>query len=118
MMRIKKHKGRVYGCDMTAAERRAADIEIRKQLAEYDRKHTIEIDALVLWILRTEFGFGKKRLRRFYERFGADIHALLDRYVMEQDEAIWLCTFKLEESGIPIKEWHEELKAQMGGEEE
>jgi hypothetical protein len=28
------------------------DMEIQRQLAEYDRKHIREIDALVLWELR------------------------------------------------------------------
>ncbi len=38
---------------MSAAEKKAMDMEIQRQLAEYDRKHIREIDALVLWELRT-----------------------------------------------------------------
>lgn len=44
----KSINGRVYGAKMTAAEKKAIEIEIKKQLAEYDRKHAMELDALVL----------------------------------------------------------------------
>ena len=54
---------------MSAAEKKAMDMEIQRQLAEYDRKHIREIDALVLWELREQLGFGNKRLKKFYDNF-------------------------------------------------
>ena len=39
---------------MSAAEKKARDMEIQRQLAEYDRKHALEIDAMVLWVLHAE----------------------------------------------------------------
>lgn len=101
---------------MSVAEKRAAEIEIKKQLDEFDRKHAVELDALVLWILHTEFGFGEKRLRRFYERFGTEIRNLTKRYLLEDDDAVWLCTFKLEEAGIDIKKWNEDFTKMLEGE--
>ena len=56
------------------------EIEIQKQLAEYDQKDTQEIDAIVLWVLRQTFGFGKKRLKRFYDNFIPAIEELVRRY--------------------------------------
>lgn len=94
---------------MSAAEKKAAEIEIKKQLAEFDKAHSIELDALVLWVLHTEFGFGPKRLKKFYDTFGEEIKALVDRYQFDDSKAVWLCTFKLEQAGIPIKEWHDEF---------
>ena len=44
-MRVKKAGGRIFGGAMSAAEKKAMDLEIQRQLAEYDRKHLIEIDA-------------------------------------------------------------------------
>lgn len=38
-MHVKKAGGKVYGAILTAAEKKAMDIEIQKELAEYDRKH-------------------------------------------------------------------------------
>lgn len=46
-MRVKKAGGRIFGGTMSAAEKKAMDLEIQRQLAEYDRKHLIEIDAMI-----------------------------------------------------------------------
>lgn len=59
-MRIKKAGGKVYGADFTAAERKAMNLEIQRQLAEYSRKHANEIDAIILWQLHAQYGFGEK----------------------------------------------------------
>ena len=53
-MKVKKAGKRVFGAVMSAAEKKA--MEIQRQLAEYDRKHIREIDALVLWELREQLG--------------------------------------------------------------
>ncbi len=118
-MQVKKHKGRVYGGSMSAAEKKAAELEIRKQLAEYDLNNATEMDALVLYILHTEFGFGEKRLKRFCELFTSGVYELVDRYLMEDEKAVWLCTLKLEQAGFPVKQWHDEMteriEAERGG---
>ena len=107
-MRIKKAAGKVYGAAMTVAEKKAMNMEIQRQLAEYDEKHATEIDALILWVLHSEFGFGEKRLKRFFDRFNAAIADLLERYVMEEDDKVWLCTYMLKRDGIDVKKWREE----------
>lgn len=62
-MQVKKAGGKVYGAVLTAAEKKAMDLEIQRELAEYDRKHIAEIDATILWVLHEQFGFGAQRLR-------------------------------------------------------
>lgn len=37
-MQVKKAGGKVYGAVLTAAEKKAMDLEIQRELAEYDRK--------------------------------------------------------------------------------
>ena len=96
-MKVKKAGKRVFGAVMSAAEKKAMDMEIQRQLAEYDRKHIREIDALVLWELREQLGFGNKRLKKFYDNFSRGIEALIRRYEMEQGDDVWLCTYKLKE---------------------
>lgn len=83
-------------------------MEIQRQLAEYDRKHTIEIDALVLWVLHSRFGWGATRLKRFFDSFSDEIGALVDRYEMDKEDDVWLCTYKLKEHGIDLEEWEKE----------
>lgn len=58
-MQIKKAGGRVYGATLTNAEKKAMNMEIRRQLAEMDKKNMEEVDATVLYVLMTEFGFVK-----------------------------------------------------------
>lgn len=104
-MRVKKASGRIFGADLTAAERKAMNLEIQRQIAEYDLKHELEIEALILWTLHDQFGFGPKRLRRFYDGFNPALKALVGRYELENTDDIWLCTHKLKEIGVDLEDW-------------
>lgn len=110
-MRIKKTGGKIYGASLSAAEQKAMDMEIQRQLAEYDRKHELEIDAMILWVLHERFGFGPKRLRLFYDNFTASIDALIKRYEMENSEHIWICTYKLKKYGVDVSKWNGEKRS-------
>ena len=57
-MHIKKSGGKIFGADLTAAERKAMNMEIQRQLAEYTRKHRLELDAMILWVLHAQYGWG------------------------------------------------------------
>lgn len=70
-MRIKKAGGKVFGAVLTAAEKKAMDMEINRQIVEADRRYADDIDAMVLYTLHVHLGFGKKRLRKFYDAFSA-----------------------------------------------
>lgn len=108
-MNFKKgFKKKVVGIDLTASEREALDREVRKAMAEYDAKNALEIDAMVLWILHEQFGFGPKRLKRFHDGFVPAIKDLIERYNLDNKDSAWLCTHKLKEYGIDLKEWNEE----------
>ena len=48
-MRIKKAGGKVFGAVLTAAERKAMDMEINRQIVEADRRYADDIDAMVLY---------------------------------------------------------------------
>ena len=107
-MRIKKASGRIFGGAMSAAEKKAMDLEIQRQLAEYDRKHLVEIDAMILWVLHERFGFGPKRLRQYYDSFRACTNELVERYQMDAGDDIWLCTQMLKRIGVDVEQWHKE----------
>jgi hypothetical protein len=103
----KKHGGRVFGASFTAAERKAMDLEIERQLAEYTKKHRVELSSMVLWVLRAQLGWGEKRLRRFYDEYDKELDALIERYEMTEEDRAWLCTRKLKEAGIDVQDWVE-----------
>ena len=115
MSEFKKIGGKLFA-NLNAKERCAVANAVREealaQLAEYDRKHVREIDALILWEMRKLFGFGPERLRRFYFGFGDAINALLARYELPEDDGIWLATRQLKEIGIDLEEWEREWSEQ------
>ena len=103
-----KINGKIFGAKLTAAEEKALEIEIRKRIAEHDRQNCNEIDAIILWILMSEFGFGEKRLRQFHRTFAPAIRDLADRYEMGSEDLVWLCTKKLKDKGYDIEKWNAE----------
>lgn len=111
-MFVKKSAGKVLGIRFNSAERKAMDMEIRKQTAEYDRKNAIEIDALVLWVLHKRFGFGPERMKRFHDEFKIELQELLKRYEMEDCDQVWLCTHMLDDylsdHDIKLADWWKE----------
>lgn len=109
-MKVKKAGGRIFGGVMSAAEKKAMDMEIQRQLAEYDRKHLAEIDAMILWVLHEQFGFGPKRLRRYYDAFQSAIDSLVGHYQMDTGDDVWISTHMLKQIGVDIEEWHKETK--------
>lgn len=76
-MIVKKAGGKVYGATFTAAERKAMNMEINRQIIEADKRYTDDIDAMILYTLAVHLGFGPKRLRRFYEAVAAEHDRLI-----------------------------------------
>lgn len=102
-MLVKKNNGKIYGAILSNNERKAMNMEIRRQLA-----HKLdEVDATVLWILHEEFGFGEKRLQRFYARFFREMNQLVLN--SENPDMMAVCAEKLLKYGIDISNW-EHLK--------
>lgn len=97
-MLVKKAGGKVYGATFTAAEKRAMDMEIKRQLAEYTRKYEADLNATILYVLHEQLGFGEQRLKKFFDRFSVEI------------DAAWLCTRKLLDMGIDVEKWCDESR--------
>lgn len=114
-MVIKKWGNKILGAELTHKEQKALDIEIQKQLADYNRKNMMEVDSIILWILHSMYGLGEKRLRMFYDNFHKELEALADRYEMD-DEDIYLCTENLRRIGIDVEKWHQEKAERLSKE--
>ena len=95
---------------LSKVEKKTMMVEIRNELAEWDKNNKMEIDAMVLWVLHDKFGFGEKRLRSFYDSFKPLLQDLIDRYHLGSEDITWLCTYKLkDELGIDLEEWSKEV---------
>lgn len=93
---------------MSPGQVRAMQKEIRRQCADYYRKHETEMVALILWELHVQEGWGLKRLRRFWENFMPEMDKMLDHYEMTEDDRFWLCVRKLKDIGVDIEAWQNE----------
>ena len=110
-MIVKKSGGHIYGAELTAAEKKAMDMEIKRELAEFDKAHSLEIEAMVLLRLREVFDFTDEQLREFFDGLISDFNELRERYELDIDDGLWLCTKRLKDHGIDIEKWDRERKA-------
>ena len=91
---------------MSKAQRNSMKREIDRQTAENVRRLSVNLTALVLWSIRQQLGFGKKRLLRFHKNFLPLIEELQNFYLSESDEeTAFVCIRNLkEEVGIDVNE--------------
>lgn len=107
-MRVLKFGKNVIGGDLTVAEKKALNIEIRKAAKEHDRKFALEVEATLLWIIRQKLGYKENGLKSIHDEYFTRIKALLERYELEEEDDIWLCTKLLKAEGIDIEAWQKE----------
>lgn len=69
-----------YG--FTSQGKKAMIQEINRQILEQQNKFIEDIDAMILWTLRLELGFGKKRLERFYRAVIRNYKEMCEYYQM------------------------------------
>lgn len=95
--------------NLTNREFKALKDEINRQTAENVQKLSQDLQALILWQLREQLGFGKKRLLRFQKRFIPAIRELQEYYMARSDaETDYICRYKLKnELGIDVAELDE-----------
>ena len=95
--------------------RKAIENELRRQTGENVRNLSFNIQALVLWSLRSQLGFGKKRLLRFQKNFLPLIQELQEYYQLEDaKETEFVCVKKLkDEVGIDVEQLNEMFSFQV-----
>lgn len=90
---------------MTVAQKKAMDAEIDRQIAENLKTVQVNLEAIILWNLREQLGFGKKRLKRFHDAFAPALLELESYYAMHDSRAQeWLCKRKLRDIGVDVEE--------------
>ena len=95
--------------NFTKSQRSAYNAEIYRQILENDEKFERDSIAVILWTLHEEFGFGEKRLKKFWKSLYFAHQQMREYYQMSPDDDGWLCKRKLKENGIDIDEWYKEL---------
>ncbi len=95
---------------LTKGQQQALDREIDRQIDERRNEFLRDADAMILYTLHKEFGFGKKRLIKFFKTFIDDYEKFIDDY---QVEGHWMAAYRLKElTGLDIDELHKEMGLQ------
>lgn len=86
--------------------RKALVDEVNKQTAENVQNLSMHLQALVLWSLHQQLGFGKKRLLKFQKAFLPLIEQLQEYYEAKNaDETEFICLHRLKhEVGIDVEQ--------------
>lgn len=88
---------------LSAAQKKEIAKEARYQVNRLMPLVVQNVEAIILWQLHEQYGFGVKRLKRFFESTAPMITGMLEEYNFKTDEdAIWVCKYKLREIGIDL----------------
>ena len=100
-------------------EKKIVDEEINKLILQRDEEYAADMDAMILYVLMKEYGFRKKRLRKFWNAFRKAHQDLRDYYEMQSNsDNVWLAHRKLAEIGVDVKAWQAEIEESIYAEGE
>lgn len=101
---------------LSAKQKRAMDIEIRRQCVEITKEYEVDLDTIPIYILHKHFGFGKKRIEQFYKLMHEEKKQMKERFASDQsatDESdidVVAMRFFLKQDGIDVQEMYDELE--------
>lgn len=101
-MKTKRNKRGHVKVHMSPEEKRAIEKEIEDQFANFVAEHLLEIEALMLYQLRKQLGFGKKRLKRFYDGFTPTVYDLFVQNTLNPTEDTFVKA--LQDYGFDIRQ--------------
>lgn len=84
--------------------------EISKEVIRVSDQYAKDYDATVLWVLHRMTGWGRIRLKRFWDMYVKEHKRLKDRYSMGRSDIPWICSELLEEIGVDLDKWYEEIE--------
>ena len=89
--------------------------EARAQCVEQLRRYEMELDSVVLYVLHTEFGFGKQRLEKFYDMLFEKREAMKAEFGETDDATIgeYAMRWVLKEQGIDVEEMFSRHKSRF-----
>lgn len=89
--------------ELSAAEKKAMNMEINRQILEADKAYETDVAVLVMYTLHVHLGFGKKRIEDFMRAMRRE-HDELIRYYQMPDDFDWLARRELEAIGVDVEE--------------
>ena len=95
---------------LSKSQEKAMRKEINAQILESDKQYWLDMDAAVMWALHEAFGFGRKRLRRFFDAFST-VHADLRKTYQIDGSITWKCRELLKSKvKVDVEAWEDEYE--------
>lgn len=79
--------------------------EVKRIAPEIMEDTAKKILTTTLYLLHSNYGWGKKRLHDFWVEYDKFYEELLKYYQLSTDDAGWLCEQKLKDIGVDVDEW-------------
>lgn len=92
---------------MSKTAQTAFNDEVNRQLAARTKDWYVNLDALILYTLHESFGFGKERLKKFFDNMLSNNEELMKYYQMNDVE--FICKTKLKNIGVDVDMWNENI---------
>lgn len=89
-------------------QQKAMAKEIDRQIIENSEVFMNNVDAMLLWTLHVEFGFGKKRLEQAFRAFNREYEKMCEFFQMQD---AYPAKYKLKEIGVDMEELRNEKKS-------
>ena len=114
-MQVKKAGGKVYGAILTAAEKKAMDLEIQRNWPSTTENILRKSTPPFCGCCMNNSGLGLSGSGPIMMPSTTVSKELVSRYEMEDQDDIWLCTQMLKRIGVDIEAWHKESEANNVG---
>ena len=99
---------RINNNQPTSAQRKVLHQECVKEFDKLLATYNKQVALQVLHILRFNFGFGQKRLKKFADRLAEMQIKTIDFYDVTDSDVPDICEIQLRDSGIDLKELFKE----------
>ena len=82
--------------------------EVNAELAKATDRFYYDEVTVILWVLHETFGFGRDRLKRFYDNYSRVNNQLKEHYAMQDNDLHYLTEKLLAGIGVTIEEFERE----------
>jgi hypothetical protein len=100
-------KVRLNKNEPNAAQRKVLKQECKKEFFNLLEMYNKQVSLQIMHILHFDFGFGKKRLRKFFEKLKTMQQRLIDRYELTDNDVPDICEIQLRDAGINFEDFFE-----------
>lgn len=108
---FKKYGKTVFGVEFSSSEKKIIDKEVGKIVIKAVKDSEKDIDASILWMLHTKYGFGRKKLREVWHFMAALNKEYEAYYDLEPGEGAWVARKLLSDYGVDLDAWYDEEEA-------